>query len=151
MKTLTSILALAAVLTLQGGCVSLTTPEGYAERTHTGGYEYKAISTDASVIAVAEYENEDKDKGTLSYWTEAARKQLTLSRGYEFEEEGEFKCPQGPGHWMRFARKYRGTDYLYLLGIVVDGGSIYALEAGGEKAVFEKDLPYVLKAFGTLK
>ena len=38
-----------------------------------------------------------------------------------------------------------------MLGIVVDGGTIYALEAGGEKAVFEKDLPYVLKAFSSLK
>jgi hypothetical protein len=131
--------------------VSLTTPQGYAERTRTGEYVYKAISTDASVIAVAEYENEDKDQGTLAYWTEAARKQLTLSRGYDFEEEGEFKCPQGPGRWMRFARKYRGTDYLYLLGIVVDGGTIYALEAGGEKAVFVKDLPDVIKAFSSLK
>jgi len=51
---------------------------------------------------------------------------------------------------MRFARKYRGTDYLYLLGIVVDGSTIYALEAGGEKAVFEKDLPFMLRAFATL-
>ncbi len=150
MKTTRRILALAVVFMLLGGCVSLKTPEGYAERTHTGGYAYKAISTDASVIAVAEYENEDKDKGTLAYWTEAARKQLTLSRGYTFEEEGEFKCPQGPGRWIRFARKYRGTDYLYLLGIVVDGSTIYALEAGGEKAVLKKDLPYLIKAFSTL-
>jgi hypothetical protein len=150
MKTFKCILALAATLLLLDGCVSLTTPEGYAERTRTGGYEYKAISTDASVIAVAEYENEDKDKGTLEYWTEAARKQLTLSRGYEFEEEGKFNCSQGPGRWMRFTRKYRGTDYLYLLGIVVDRGTIYALEAGGEKAVFIKDLPRVIEAFGSL-
>ena len=59
-------------------------------------------------------------------------------------------CSQGPGRWMRFARRYRGTDYLYLLGLVVDGGTIYALEAGGEKDVFEKDLPRVIEAFGTL-
>jgi len=150
MKTLKCILALVSTILLSAGCVSLSTPEGYAERTHTGGYEYKAISTDASVIAVSEYENEDKDKGTLAYWTEAARKQLTLSRGYEFEEEGKFNCPQGAGRWMRFRRQYRGTDYLYLLGIVVDGGTIYALEAGGEKAVFEKDLPRVLEAFNSL-
>ena len=150
MQTIRPILALAAALSLLAGCVSLKTPDGYAERTHTGGYAYKAISTDASVIAVAEYHNEDKDKGSLAYWAEAARKQLTLSRGYIFEEQGEFKCPQGRGSWMRFAHKYRGTDYLYLLGIVVDGSTIYALEAGGEKTVFEKDLPNVIKAFGTL-
>jgi len=150
MKTFQCILALVATLLLLAGCVSLNTPEGYAQRTRTGGYEYKAISTDASVIAVAEYENEDEDQGTLEYWTEAARKQLTLSRGYEFEEEGKFNCSRGPGRWMRFLRKYRGTDYLYLLGIVVDGGAIYALEAGGEKAHFVKDLPRVIEAFGSL-
>ncbi|MBW1811163.1 MAG: hypothetical protein JRJ87_23430 [Deltaproteobacteria bacterium] len=150
MKTIRCILALAAAFLLLAGCVSLKTPVGYAETSHTGGYAYKAISTDASVITVAEYENEDEDMGSLDYWTQAARKQMTLSRGYIFEEEGDFSCPQGSGHWMRFARKYRGTDYLYLLGIVVDGSTIYALEAGGEKAVFEKDLPFMLKAFATL-
>lgn len=34
--------------------------------------------------------------------------------------------------------------------LVIDGDTIYALEAGGEKDVFEKDIPYVLKAFATL-
>jgi hypothetical protein len=150
MNTLRTILALAAGLALLTGCVSLKTPDGYAERTHTGRYAYQAISTDASVIAVSTFENEDEDKGDLAYWTEAARKQMTLSRGYTFEEQGEFRCPKGPGRWMRFAEKYKGTDYLYLLGLVVDGETIYALEAGGEKAVFEKDLANILKAFGTL-
>ncbi|MBN2498865.1 MAG: hypothetical protein JXR96_30020 [Deltaproteobacteria bacterium] len=141
---------LVAALALLSGCVSLKTPDGYAERSRTGEYEYQAISTDASVIAVAKYDNEDEDKGTLAYWAEAARKQLVLSRGYTFEEQGEFHCSRGPGRWMRFARKYRGTDYLYLLGLVVDGDEIYALEAGGEKAVFNKDVPRVLEAFATL-
>jgi len=150
MKNRTNIVVLTAACSFLAGCVGLQTPDGYAARTRTGGYEYKAISTEASVIAVATYDNEDEEKGTLDYWTEAARKQLVLSRGYEFEKEGKFTCPQGPGRWMRFARKYRGTDYLYLLGLVVDGDTIYALEAGGEKDVFEKDIPYVLKAFATL-
>lgn len=137
-------------LGLGSGCVSLKTPDGYAERTRTGGYDYKAISTDASVIAVTVFDNEDREKGTLAYWAEAARKQLTLSRGYSFLEQGDFSSPQGLGRWMRFSHRYRGTEYLYLLGLVVDGGDIYALEAGGEKETFAKDLPAVLAAFATL-
>ncbi len=132
------------------GCVSLKTPDGYAERTRTGGYDYKAISTDASVIAVTVFENEDREKGTLDYWAEAARKQLTLSRGYSFQEQGDFTSPQGLGRWMRFGHRYRGTEYTYVLGLVVDGGDIYALEAGGEKNTFDKDLPAVLAAFASL-
>ena len=150
MKKIKLSITLFFSLSICSGCIGLKTPDGYAERTRTGGYDFKAISTDASVVAVTVYENEDKKKGSLSYWAEAARKQLTLSRGYAFEEQGEFKCAQGPGRWMRFARKYRGTEYIYLLGLVVDGGDIYALEAGGEKEVFGKDLPRIIEAFSTL-
>jgi len=137
-------------LVLASGCVSIKTPDGYAERDRTGRYDYKAISTDASVISIKVERNEDKEKGTLTYWTEASRKQMTLSRGYEFKEEGEFVSPQGKGHWMLFSRKYRGTDYLYVLGLVVDGRKIYVLEAGGELEFFEKDVPRVVQAFSTL-
>jgi hypothetical protein len=143
---ITTVLALV----LASGCVSLNTPDGYAERDQTGRYDYKAISTDASVISVTVQRNEDKKKGTLPYWTEASRKHMTLSRGYEFKEEGEFLSPQGKGRWMLFSRKYRGTDYLYVLGLVVDGRKIYVLEAGGELEFFENDVPKVVQAFATL-
>ncbi len=150
MKTTNRLATILLAGGLLSGCVSLRTPDGYAERTRTGRYDYKAISTDASVVAVTVYENEDDEKGTLDYWIEASRKQLILSRGYEFISEGTFRCPQGPGKWMQFSRKYRGVEYLYVLGLVVDGSDIYALEAGGEKEVFAKDIPKILEAFATL-
>lgn len=147
MKTLT--ITLFAAL-LAAGCINLRTPDGYAEMERTGVYDYKAVSTDASVIAVRVHRNQDKKQGTLAYWTEASRKHMTLSRGYEFKEEGEFSSEEGKGRWLLFSRKYRGTDYLYLLGLVVKGRSIYALEAGGEKGVFEADIPRLVKAFASL-
>lgn len=140
-----TILALLAV-----GCVNLRTPDGYAKTERTGPYEYKAISTDANVIAVRVHRNQDKQQGTLDYWVDASRKHLTLSRGYEFKETGGFDSGKGKGKWLLFARKYRGADYLYLLGLVVKGRKIYALEAGGEAAVFEGDIPRVVEAFATL-
>ncbi len=147
MKTLTIIFV--AIL-LAAGCINLRTPDGYAQMERTGLYDYKAVSTDASVVAIRVHRNQDKKQGTLAYWTEASRKHLTLSRGYEFKEEGKFTSEEGEGRWLLFARKYKGTDYLYLLGLVVKGRKIFALEAGGEKAVFEADIPVVVKAFATL-
>ncbi len=146
------ILALVGLLATfsAAGCVSLATPEGYAERTKTGGYAYQAVSTDASMIAVEVYENEDPERGDLAYWTEAARKHMTLARGYTLLEEGGFVSPQGPGHWMKFSKKHKGVDHLYLLGLVIDGDDIYALEAGGEAEVFGDDVERVLAAFATL-
>jgi len=150
MMKITTICTFAVAAALLSGCISLGTPDGYAERDYKGRYDYLAISTDASAIAVREFTNEDKKKGNLAYWSDAAKKHMTLSRGYEFVEEGSFSSDEGKGKWMLFNRKYRGVEYLYVLGIVVDGRSLYALEAGGEKDVFEKDLPKVKRAFATL-
>jgi hypothetical protein len=148
MKTTCTIL-LAAIL-LASSCVSLQTPDGYASRKQTGWHEYKAISTEGAVIAMRVERNEDKERGTLAYWTEASRKQMTLSRGYELQKEGEFTSGEGKGRWMLFGHKYKGVDFLYLLGLVVDGRKIYVLEATGEKETFEADVPRVVQAFGTL-
>lgn len=124
MRTMLTTLAAALLLS---SCVGLRTPEGYAETERTGPYKYKAISTDASVVTVRVHRNEDRKQGTLSYWTDASRKQLTLSRGYELKEEGEFVSPMGKGRWLLFEKKHKGTDHLYLLGLVVKGRRIYAL------------------------
>ena len=147
MKTLTITLLVAL---LASGCVNLRTPDGYAEMESAGRYDYKAVSTDAAVIAVRVHRNQDKKQGTLAYWTEASRKHLTLSRGYEFKEEGKFTSDEGEGRWLLFQKKYRGVDYLYLLGLVVKGRDIFALEAGGEKGIFEADIPRVVEAFASL-
>jgi len=148
MKTM-CILAIAAAVLLTS-CVSLRTPDGYASRKRTGWHDYKAISTEGAVIAMRVEKNEDKKQGTLNYWTEAARKQMTLSRGYEIQKEGEFDSSEGKGRWMLFSHKYKGVDFLYVLGLVVDGRKIYVLEATGEKETFEADVPKVVQAFGTL-
>ncbi len=149
MKT-TRIFLIAISVLAVSACVTVKTPDGYAQRDRTGSYRYKAVSTDANTLSLRVQRNEDKAKGTLDFWTEAARKHMTLSRGYELKEEGKFVSDEGPGRWILFTRKYRGTDYLYLLGLVVDGRRIFVLEGGGEKDVFEPDVPKLVKAFGTL-
>jgi len=150
MKTGGWIPFLASAVIL-ASCVSLQTPKGYAERDRTGQYDYLAYSTDASAISVRVQKNEDRKKGTLDYWTEASRKHLTLSRGYEFQEEGKFDTDHGRGRWLLFAKKHKGVDFLYLLGLVVDGKDIYVLEAGGEKELFAQDVATVVESFESLE
>ena len=135
---------------LAGACVSINTPDGYAQREATGRYDFKAISTDASVVTVSVRRNEDKKQGTLDYWVQAAQKHMTLSRGHEFIEQGAFVTGKGQGKWMLFTKKYRGVDFQYLLGLVVKGRKIYVLEAGGEQRYFEADLKKMVSAFATL-
>lgn len=147
-KTILTLFGLTFLLA--PACVTIKTPDGYAERDRTGRYRYVAVSTDASRLTMRVRKNEDKEKGTLSFWAEAARKHMALSRGYEVKEEGKFRAGQGPGHWILFSKKYSGADYLYLLGLVIDGRKIYVLEGGGEQPVFEKDIPKLVKAFETL-
>ena len=150
MKTI-HFAALAILALLASSCVSVQSPLGYASTDYTGMYEHKAISTDGNTFAMQEVKNQDKKNGTLVYWAEAMKKQMTLSRGYVFAEEGEFRSGEGPGRWQQYAYKYKGADYLYIVGIVVDGGTIYVMEAAGEKERFVNDIPNVKKAFETLK
>lgn len=150
MKQNITLIALI-VLGLTTSCISVQAPSGYASTEYPGRYEFKAVSTDGNAFTLTEVRNQDKKNGTLAYWAEAMKKQLTLSRGYELKEEGEFRCGQGPGRWQQYAYKFKGTDYLYLVGVVVDGSSIYVMESAGETERFTNDLPAVKKAFETLK
>jgi len=148
MRTLTTLLLVAA---LASACVSIRTPDGYAEKKRTGRYDYLAVSTDASLLSLRVQRNEDRHQGTLEYWSVASKKQLTLSRGYELKEEGNFSTSKGPGRWFLFTKKWKGADHLYLLGIVVKGRRIYVMEGGGEDGIFAGDVPKLVKAFGTLR
>jgi len=150
MKT-TIAMCLAAIVLASGcGTAGITTPDGYAKKQHWG-YDYMAVSTDANVVSLRVQPNEDDEKGTLDFWTEAARKHLTLSRGYTAREEGAFTSPHGPGRYILFTRDHKGIEHLYLMGLVVKGEDIFVMEAGGEKALFEPDVPKIVKAFATLE
>jgi hypothetical protein len=148
MRILLTTLLLAA---LASSCVSIRTPDGYAERKRTGRYDFLAVSTDASTISLRVQANEDKRHGTLDFWSEASKKQLTLSRGYTLKEEGNFSTSKGPGRWFLFKKKWEGTDHLYLLGLVVKGKKIFVMEGGGDQEVFEEDVKQIVEAFGTLR
>jgi len=148
MRTLTTIVLVAA---LASACVSLRTPDGYAEKKRTGRYDYLAVSTDASLLSLRVQPNEDKRKGTLDFWSEASKKQLTLSRGYTLKDEGTFSTSKGPGRWFLFTKTWKGTDHLYLLGVVVKGRKIYVMEGGGEAEILEGEVPKLVEAFGTLR
>lgn len=142
---------LLLVATIASACVSIRTPDGYAQKKNSGRYDYLAVSTDASLLSLRVQPNEDKKKGSLEYWAEASKKQLTLSRGYELKKEGDFASSKGPGRWFLFTKKWKGVDHLYLLGIVVKGRKIYVMEGGGEDKIFEGEVPRLVKAFGTLR
>jgi len=141
---------LATLAAMAVSCTTIQTPTGYAERERTGRYDYLAVSTDASRFSMRVQHNEDKKQGTLGFWSKAALKQMTLSRGYALDKQGDFNSPKGRGHWFLFSKKYEGVDHLYILGLVVDGTKIYVMEGGGEKDAFAKDVPNLVKAFATL-
>ena len=143
------LLMLVAALPLMG-CVTVQAPVGYARLPDPDPYLHKAVSTDHSVFGMWSVKNTDPERGDLDYWAEATKKHLTLGAGYEFREGKAFTCGLGAGRWMLFTKKVRGSSYLYILGLVVRGGTIYCMEAGGEASVFTKDIPAIKKAFETL-
>jgi hypothetical protein len=147
-----AIASIISSLIFVAGCgtVGLTAPDGYAKRK-SWHYDYMAVSTDANVISLRLQENEDEEKGTLDFWTEATRKHLTLSRGYEAKDEGAFKTELGPGRYLVMVKEHKGVEHLYVVGLVVTGDTIYVMEGGGEKGAMETEVPKMVAAFGTLK
>lgn len=140
-----------AIVVLALGCTTVNPPGGYASTDRTGRYDYKAISTNGHIFTMRAIDNDDKQNGTLTYWTDSTKNQLTLSKGYELKEQGDFRCGKGPGKWLLFGYKYKGQDYLYITGLVVDGDTIYVMEAAGPTDKFEAELANVRKAFESLK
>ncbi|GEM_PF-4137808 len=142
---------LAAVVMLASSCVSVKVPDGYARMSYTAQYDVKAVSTDGNIFTMREITNQDEKNGSLDYWATAMKNQFTLSRGYEFVQDGDFKSGKGPGRWQHYTHKFKGLEYVYIVGIVVDDDEIYVMEAGGEKDRFKNQEASVRKSFETLK
>jgi hypothetical protein len=145
-----------AVLALACGCKVIDTPKGYLRIENPRRYLFKAVSPDGCAFTVTERDNEGVSK--LENWQKAVKSQLTRAKGYEFVSEDKLKTVKGSHGWeMVFAVNYHGLDYLYYLAVARWDDNfwgvhkLYVMEAAGEKAYMEKDLPAIKKAARSLR
>lgn len=135
--------ALALVLVALGaaaGCnaFSVKTPGSFVslERMRSRVY-YKAVSPDNAVITISAFEH--KDQGTLGYWTEILKREMTLRKGYVLKAVETVKAASGlEGRRLTFETASGSTKYRYAANLFVTKAYIHVIEtAAKEKAYAE--------------
>jgi len=151
MKTI----ALMLPLVLLAGCVGpkIETPAGYQEIEPPWGLDYKALSAEQCALTVDTVDNPKDAK--LDFVAETCRNFVTRNLGYTLAGDEPVKTASGlEGREMLFAHEQAGVKQTYPLAVFVRGGmhsKIPRVQAGGEAAAFEKDLPKVREAIWSLQ
>lgn len=130
-----------ALVLLLPGCrgFDLEPPADFVELEEPdwSSYALRATSADGVVIGVREVD--DDRAGSLAFWKTAVKNRLRDARGYALLEEAEAKAATGEaGARLRFGRDEAGKSYVYSVDLFVTPGTVYVVEAGGEKAEWAK-------------
>jgi len=144
MRRLTIVAALLVACAAGAGCrpFNLETPAAFIELEDQDDHDYYYRSTTADGVVVAIQALPNKQRGSLSFWSEAVRNKLRDARGYALLEEEDVRAQGGmPGKQMRFGRDEAGHTFRYWVTVFVrhEGRSprVWVIEAGGEQEVFE--------------
>ena len=129
----------ALMLLIVAACVPACTdrmelPANFVEldRHERGPYDVRGISADGVVVALRHYPN--PKGGSLEFWSEAIRNELTRGRGYTLEASEPIESASGvPGQLMTFAARRRGAPAEYVVGVFVTSQRVLVAEAGGKK------------------
>jgi hypothetical protein len=121
------------------GCnkFSVQTPQRFVSlerfRTET---RYKAVSPDNAVIFIRSFEH--KDRGSLAFWVEILKKEMTLRKGYKLEKTESVKTGGGhEGRRLTFTSKSGKTPYTYAVALFVTSSWIHSIETAAKAEVYE--------------
>ena len=109
----------------------------------------------APLVLAARREDNAKN-GTLAFWTEAVKRELTaqnykLSGSEDVESAGAI-----PGKLMTFSTTRNGRDYTYMTAVFIrkdmlSDGEILVSEAGGETSLFKPRQDEIRNALLTVR
>jgi hypothetical protein len=143
-------LLVGALLAL-GGCargIELATPDGFAE-LEQGDYDYRATSAEGVVIAVRREPN--RPKASLAFWSAAIDYELR-GRGYSAIASQDVKSAGGvPGKQIRYRTTRQGRPNVLWTTVYVTSGDVVVVEAGGDRAHFERVESELEKAIRALE
>jgi hypothetical protein len=135
--------ALTALLTVTSvGCgvgFKAETPAGFvALKDQAPGYEYRATTPDGLVLAVRVIDNDPP--GDDAFWTGAIELRLRALGGYALLDRHPVTCKTGQsGTQLRFGHDEGTNPHLYVVTLFVTPKRLFVLEAGGAKALMERD------------
>jgi hypothetical protein len=110
------------------------------------GFEVRAIAADGTVVGLRRRKN--PENGTLKFWMDAVKRELTGGRGYELLAEEDVESDAGePGKLMKFSAKSRGQEGRYLVALFVTDGEVLVAEAGGKADAVKAHEDEIRKSF----
>lgn len=135
------LLLILAALALAACRVSeVKTPDGFVALTDDQieyyPYEWKAVSPDGAVVVVRERENEQE--GSLDFWAESLKREITERNGYKLLDEGPVEGRNAKGHLMNFEVLYGGLPYRYTVALFVTEDDIITVETAASQEIFQQ-------------
>jgi len=146
--------AVLGLCLLAGACaIEMDLPEPFLQLDTPGSW-LKATTPDDARLWVREFA--DPDQGSVQFWSEALKNDLTRNRGYALVETGEARDQEGrEGVRMEFRTTTQGERVGYLVAVFVLPGSssntIRVLEFTAREAVFASHVDAVVVAIGSLR
>ena len=142
----------ALTLLIVAACIPACTdrmelPANFVEldRSERGTYDVRGISADGVVVALRHYPN--PKGGSLEFWAQAVKNELTRGRGYTLEGTEPVESASGvAGQMMTFAARRRGAPAQYLVGVFVTSQRVLVAEAGGKEEALSPRLEEVRKS-----
>jgi len=123
---------------------TFATPKGFVD-LDDATYDQRATTADGLVLAGRELDNDPE--GDLAFWSHAIENQMRLRGGYALLEKRTVKNAGGhEGTALRFGHDEGNQPHLYTVAVYVTqdtfwkSGTIYLFEAGGPKALVEKNV-----------
>lgn len=114
------------------------TPTRFLELEEDPAYDYRATTADGVVLAVNEHEVDAERGSSVAFWVEAIEGRLRHVGGYALTEKKDVTTQSGlTGTQLRFGRDQGSKPYRYWVTVLVDGDSVFVIEAGGAEDVFE--------------
>jgi hypothetical protein len=135
---------LLAALCLSGvGCgrpFKAETAPGFVELDHQSvstPYQYRATTPEGLTFAVRVIE--DEERGDMGFWQQALTLQLRDVTGYALLEAVDTTSADGTkGKLLRFGHDEDNKPYLYQVAFYQAQGRLFLVEAGGTKALMDR-------------
>jgi hypothetical protein len=110
-------------------------PAGYVPLETSGG-EFKGRAMSAGGVVIGIRDRANAQEGSLEFWAEVVRKDLTEGQGYSLKASRDLRS----GRALLFAApREKTTDYY--VALFVTPSRVTTVEVAGPRAEVEKDLP----------
>ena len=152
MKRTMTTAALLCVLAAVGCRPAIDMPDGFVtvEDSDRDPYDLRAVSADGVALGVRRHDN--PENGTLDFWAEAVRNELTSGRHYKLAKTEPIESKAGlSGRLLTFTVEKSGTPFTYVVAVYVSSRQVTLAEAGGKTEAVKPRLAAIKEAMATVR